>query len=59
MVKGPFRVNESEKPYGPWLRVPSPRRRREFFSSPVAEEKGTGSGFGRHRDSIRTGEMVP
>jgi hypothetical protein len=59
MVKGPFRVNESEKPYGPWLRVPSPRRRREFFSSPAAKEKGMGSGFGRHRDSIWTGEMVP
>jgi hypothetical protein len=32
-VKGGARVPESEKQYGTWLRVPSPRRRRENYSS--------------------------
>jgi hypothetical protein len=56
-AKGPFKVNESKKPYGLWLRVSSPRRRIEFFSSLAAEVKGTDFVFESQSTARRHGSM--
>jgi hypothetical protein len=41
-VKGGSRSKNSKKPYGPWLRVPTPRQRREFSNTLFFEQKGEG-----------------
>lgn len=53
-IKGGARINESEKQYGPWLRVPSPRRRGEFSNPRPFDWQGMGS-----RTSANSGGAPP
>jgi hypothetical protein len=49
---GGNRTKEPEKQYGPWLRVPSPRRRRELSNTQYFDVQGEGKGENQKTQTV-------